>query len=167
MQVEFCKSIIHSIAGLTYNEAQLILDDPKIHDPTAEGVRLLNKLAKIFRQRRMDAGALTLASPEVSTQHVGFDDHKCVAELAVESVEVQPLADPASHELMTGEVRARYGKPEPDRCANVCFDGSQRSRGRVYAAGKHDRGQENLEVSCLDGTVSQRIQARQVLTTTT
>lgn len=31
----------------------------------AEAVSKLNHLAKIFRQRRMDAGALTLASPEV------------------------------------------------------------------------------------------------------
>lgn len=65
VQVDFCKSIIHSIAGLTYNEAQLMLDDPKIHDTKAESVKRLNDLAKIFRKRRMDAGALTLASPEV------------------------------------------------------------------------------------------------------
>lgn len=66
VKVEFCKSIIHSIAGLTYDEAQLMLDDPKIHDTKADSVRRLNTLAKIFRKRRIDAGALTLASPEVS-----------------------------------------------------------------------------------------------------
>lgn len=65
VQVDFFKSIIHSVAGLTYNEAQLMLDDPNIHDTKAESVRQLNRLAKIFRKRRMDAGALTLASPEV------------------------------------------------------------------------------------------------------
>lgn len=65
LQVDFCKSIIHSVAGLTYNEAQLMLDDPNIRDTKAESVRRLNELAKIFRKRRMDAGALTLASPEV------------------------------------------------------------------------------------------------------
>lgn len=42
-----------------------MLDDPKIRDTKAESVRRLNDLAKIFRTRRMDAGALTLASPEV------------------------------------------------------------------------------------------------------
>ena len=31
----------------------------------AESVKLLNKLARILRQRRIDEGALTLASPEV------------------------------------------------------------------------------------------------------
>lgn len=65
MDVDFCKSIIHSVAGLTYNEAQVMLDDPNIQDVKAESVRRLNELAKIFRKRRMDAGALTLASPEV------------------------------------------------------------------------------------------------------
>lgn len=68
VQVDFCKSIIHSVAGLTYNEAQLMLDDPNICDTKAESVRQLNRLAKIFRKRRMDAGALTLASPEVYYQ---------------------------------------------------------------------------------------------------
>eukprot|EP00903_Cladosiphon_okamuranus_P016114 g14871.t1 len=65
VDVDFCKSIIHSVAGLTYNEAQVMLDDPNIQDVKAESVRRLNELAKIFRKRRMDAGALTLASPEV------------------------------------------------------------------------------------------------------
>ncbi|CAM9750112.1 unnamed protein product, partial [Ectocarpus sp. 12 AP-2014] len=65
VDVDFCKSIIHSVAGLTYNEAQLMLDDPNIQDVKAESVRRLNDLAKIFRKRRMDSGALTLASPEV------------------------------------------------------------------------------------------------------
>lgn len=66
LHADFCKSIIHSIAGLTYNEAQLMLDDPNINDTKAGSVRRLNELAKIFRRRRIDAGALTLASPEVS-----------------------------------------------------------------------------------------------------
>lgn len=65
LNVDFCKSIIHSVAGLTYNEAQLMLDDPNIQDVKAQSVRRLNALAKIFRKRRMDSGALTLASPEV------------------------------------------------------------------------------------------------------
>ncbi|CAM9803551.1 unnamed protein product [Scytosiphon promiscuus] len=65
LNVDFCKSIIHSVAGLTYDEAQLMLDDPNVRDVKAQGVRRLNKLAKIFRKRRMDSGALTLASPEV------------------------------------------------------------------------------------------------------
>jgi exoribonuclease R len=31
-QVDFFKSIIHSIAALTYNEAQMMIDDPNMTD---------------------------------------------------------------------------------------------------------------------------------------
>jgi exosome complex exonuclease DIS3/RRP44 len=34
-------------------------------DSLTESIRQLNSLAKILKQRRIDAGALTLASPEV------------------------------------------------------------------------------------------------------
>ena len=63
--VRFCKSVIHSVASLTYDEAQAMLDDPSRSDSVSESVRLLNKLARILRQGRIDAGALTLASTEV------------------------------------------------------------------------------------------------------
>ena len=63
--VKFCKSVIHSVASLTYDEAQAMLDDPEHATPVGESVLLLNKLARILRQRRIDCGALTLASPEV------------------------------------------------------------------------------------------------------
>ena len=66
IDVSFCKSVIHSVASLTYGEAQAMLDAPS-DDPksVSMSVQLLNKLAKILRQRRIDMGALTLASPEV------------------------------------------------------------------------------------------------------
>jgi exosome complex exonuclease DIS3/RRP44 len=63
--VQFCKSVIHSVASLTYDEAQTMLDDARHTSPVAESVRQLNVLARILRQRRIDMGALTLASPEV------------------------------------------------------------------------------------------------------
>ena len=34
-------------------------------DPISLGIKALNSLAKKLRKKRMDAGALTLASPEV------------------------------------------------------------------------------------------------------
>ncbi|CAM9132050.1 unnamed protein product, partial [Heterosigma akashiwo] len=68
VDVEFCKSVIHSIAATSYDEAQMMLDDPNRDDIKAQSVRRLNKLAKIFRARRIAAGALTLASPEVRFQ---------------------------------------------------------------------------------------------------
>ena len=61
----FCKTVIRSVASLTYAEAQILIDDTHRNDPLSEGLRGLNELAKKLKQRRIDAGALTLASPEV------------------------------------------------------------------------------------------------------
>ena len=88
--VRFTKSVIHSVASLTYDQAQTMLDDPTVPDitdkgpPPSEGgggekqgegeeldrtvgrsVKLLNHFARKLRQRRIEMGALTLASPEV------------------------------------------------------------------------------------------------------
>ncbi|GKY92166.1 hypothetical protein MPSEU_000187900 [Mayamaea pseudoterrestris] len=66
INVDFKKTIIHSIAALTYQQAQSMIDqpdDPK--DVKACAVKGLAALARKLRQRRIDAGALTLASPEV------------------------------------------------------------------------------------------------------
>eukprot|EP00980_Cylindrotheca_fusiformis_P030799 scaffold25436_cov127-Cylindrotheca_fusiformis.AAC.7 len=66
--VDFKKSIIHSIAALTYQEAQTFIDQPdneKEDDPRVSAVKGLASLARLFRKKRLDAGALTLASPEV------------------------------------------------------------------------------------------------------
>jgi exosome complex exonuclease DIS3/RRP44 len=65
VNVDFCKSIIYSIAALSYGEAQMIMDDPNQTDAKAQGIRDLNSLAKKLRNKRMEAGALLLASAEV------------------------------------------------------------------------------------------------------
>lgn len=68
VHVDFKKSIIHSIAALTYQEAQSFIDQPDDStndDPRASAVKGLASLARKFRKKRLDAGALTLASPEV------------------------------------------------------------------------------------------------------
>lgn len=75
INVDFKKSIIHSIAALTYQEAQSFIDQPddtsndgknnSNNDPRVSAVKGLASLARKFRQRRIDGGALTLASPEV------------------------------------------------------------------------------------------------------
>ena len=65
LDVRFCKSVIHSVASLTYDEAQAMLDDPTRSDEVCTSVKALNMLARQLRQRRIDEGALTLASPEV------------------------------------------------------------------------------------------------------
>ncbi|KAI8900268.1 hypothetical protein BC833DRAFT_582497 [Globomyces pollinis-pini] len=61
----YTKSIIRSKNSFTYDEAQARLDDPEMNDPISLGIKALDKLAKCLRKNRMDAGALTLASPEV------------------------------------------------------------------------------------------------------
>ena len=61
----FGKSIIQSKASLTYDQAQQKIDDPNAQDDIALSVRSLNRIAKKLRHKRMLAGALTLASPEV------------------------------------------------------------------------------------------------------
>eukprot|EP01041_Mallomonas_annulata_P005740 gene5740-11608_t len=68
IDVQFFKSVIHSVASLTYDQAQSMLDAPtpyKSDDIVGNSVRSLNTLARILRKRRIDMGALTLASPEV------------------------------------------------------------------------------------------------------
>lgn len=63
--VQFTKSVIRSRAALTYAEAQSRIDDPRLTDELTENLRIMNRLAKILRRKRMDRGALELASPEV------------------------------------------------------------------------------------------------------
>jgi exosome complex exonuclease DIS3/RRP44 len=65
LSANFTKSVIRSKASLTYDEAQARLDDPKATDAVSLGIKTLNMLAKKLRKKRMEAGALTLASPEV------------------------------------------------------------------------------------------------------
>ena len=62
---KFTKSVIRSRAALTYSEAQMRIDDTRLVDPVTESLRRLNALAKILKQERLEAGALTLASPEI------------------------------------------------------------------------------------------------------
>lgn len=71
VKVDFKKSLIHSIAALTYQQAQTLIDQPDDQgDIQALAVKRLASLARKFRKRRIDAGALTLASPEVKCKVV-------------------------------------------------------------------------------------------------
>ncbi|KAI2807416.1 exosome catalytic subunit dis3 [Blomia tropicalis] len=57
----FTKSIIKSKASLTYAEAQLKIDS-KEQDEVSQSLRRLNALAKILKAKRIEKGALVLAS---------------------------------------------------------------------------------------------------------
>ena len=86
--VRFTKSVIASKAAFTYEEAQIRKDDPFVfrfwssprfqsdytnfiyssshqQDDLTSSIRMLNALAQKLKAKRMAAGALNLASPEV------------------------------------------------------------------------------------------------------
>ncbi|XP_049863650.1 exosome complex exonuclease RRP44 [Schistocerca gregaria] len=65
INTRFCKSIIRSRRAMTYEEAQIKIDDKTQTDNLAVSLRHLNSLAKILKKRRLDNGALVLASPEI------------------------------------------------------------------------------------------------------
>lgn len=61
----FTKAIIKSKAALSYAQAQAMIDDRGDNSEMTHALRTLNRLAKTIRSRRMEAGALELASQEV------------------------------------------------------------------------------------------------------
>ncbi|KAL3476331.1 hypothetical protein BJX99DRAFT_227905 [Aspergillus californicus] len=65
VSADFTKSVIQSREAFSYEQAQLRIDDPSKKDDLTQSMRTLLHLSKILRQKRMDAGALNLASPEV------------------------------------------------------------------------------------------------------
>ncbi|KAG7201943.1 hypothetical protein KM043_004648 [Ampulex compressa] len=68
ISTKFCKSVINTKAALTYEEAQLKINDATLHDPLTESLRNLNRIAKKLKKQRLDNGALVLASPEIRFQ---------------------------------------------------------------------------------------------------
>ncbi|XP_049849397.1 uncharacterized protein LOC126318621 [Schistocerca gregaria] len=62
----FHKTVVRSRANLSYGEAQTRMDDLNKNDELTQSLRLLNRMAKVLRSRRIKAGALVLASPEVN-----------------------------------------------------------------------------------------------------
>ncbi|XP_053792692.1 exosome complex exonuclease RRP44 [Vidua chalybeata] len=74
LKTRFTKSIINSKASLTYAEAQMRIDSATMNDDITTSLRRLNKLAKILKKKRIDNGALTLASPEVRF-HMDSETH--------------------------------------------------------------------------------------------
>lgn len=66
-ECSFARSVIKSRAALTYDMAQERLDkgSPDDQDPVTKSIHLLASLARKLKTKRIEAGALTLASPEV------------------------------------------------------------------------------------------------------
>ncbi|KAK1708937.1 mitotic control protein dis3, partial [Colletotrichum lupini] len=64
----FTKSVIQSKEAFSYEAAQLRVDDASQQDNLTNSIRTLMMLSKKLKQKRMDAGALSLSSPEVKVQ---------------------------------------------------------------------------------------------------
>ncbi|TQB68454.1 exosome catalytic subunit dis3 [Monascus purpureus] len=91
VSTDFTKSVIFSREAFSYEQAQLRIDDASKNDDLTQSMRTLLHLSKVLRQKRMDAGALNLASPEVrieSSDEVGdpLSDVKTKAMLATNSL---------------------------------------------------------------------------------
>ncbi|KAK6381020.1 exosome catalytic subunit dis3 [Exophiala oligosperma] len=87
----FTKSVILSKEGFSYEQAQKRIDDPSATDELTQGMRALLSLSQKLRQKRMDAGALNLSSPEVrieadSESSDSLADVKTKAHLATNSL---------------------------------------------------------------------------------
>ena len=65
VKTEFTKSTIRSKASLTYEAAQLRIDDVNSNDDISKSLRILLKLSKKLKEKRIEEGAITLSSPEV------------------------------------------------------------------------------------------------------
>ncbi|ERS95132.1 hypothetical protein HMPREF1624_08342 [Sporothrix schenckii ATCC 58251] len=65
VDVRFTKSVIRSREAFSYEQAQLRIDDVSEQDDLTRGMRTLLDLSKKLKQKRLDAGALSLSSPEV------------------------------------------------------------------------------------------------------
>ncbi|AEO65874.1 83a10650-1250-4014-8bb6-843dad37df51 [Thermothielavioides terrestris] len=68
VNVRFTKSVIKSREAFSYEQAQLRVDDPSQQDDLTKSIRTLLALSRKLKQKRMDAGALSLSSPEVKVQ---------------------------------------------------------------------------------------------------
>lgn len=68
IKVEFTKSVIKSREAFSYEQAQIRIDDLSQKDELTTGMRALLMLSRTLKQKRMDAGALSLSSPEVKVQ---------------------------------------------------------------------------------------------------
>ncbi|KAL8637754.1 MAG: hypothetical protein Q9228_005007, partial [Teloschistes exilis] len=64
----FTKSVIRSREAFSYEQAQSRIDDEAQTDELTQGMRALLMVSRKLKQKRMEAGALNLASPEVRVQ---------------------------------------------------------------------------------------------------
>jgi exosome complex exonuclease DIS3/RRP44 len=62
------KTVVHSNGALSYEVAWKRICDKSLNDPVTKGLRWLQKLSEILKQKRIDAGALELSSTEMKVK---------------------------------------------------------------------------------------------------
>lgn len=82
VNTQFTKSIIKSKAAMTYAEAQLKIDSVADQDEIAVSLRRLNGLAKLLKAKRIEKGALVLASAN-EIKFVEVDSETADSELVI------------------------------------------------------------------------------------
>ncbi len=65
LNVKYCKTVIKSKAAMTYKMANDRLNDPNDKTELTESIRNLNRIAKHLKNKRLQDGALVLASNEM------------------------------------------------------------------------------------------------------
>ncbi|KAI8457755.1 hypothetical protein BY996DRAFT_6889341 [Phakopsora pachyrhizi] len=93
VNVRFTKSVIKSKAAFTYEAAQLRKDEKSRSDEITQSIRLLNKLAIMLKKKRMEAGALNLASPEVKIHMDSTESSDPIDVEQKESMETNSLVE--------------------------------------------------------------------------
>ena len=86
VNVKFHKSVIASKSAFTYEDAQLRKDDKSKNDSLTVAIRLLNDIAIKLKSKRIEAGALNLASPEVK---IHLDSSESSEPIDVEQKEIR------------------------------------------------------------------------------
>ncbi len=86
VNVRFHKSVIASKNAFTYEEAQIRKDNKELNDDITNSIRLLNSVAIKLKQKRHEAGALNLASPEV---RIHLDSQETTGPIDVEQKEMR------------------------------------------------------------------------------
>ena len=62
---KFCKSVIKSKKAFTYQQAQDVIDDQNNNSELTKGLRILLKISQFLKRKRLEQGALQLASTQV------------------------------------------------------------------------------------------------------
>ncbi|KAJ8727450.1 hypothetical protein PYW07_001569 [Mythimna separata] len=92
IHTKFHKSVIKSAAAMTYEEAQIAIDDKSRNDKVASSLRILNALAKKLNRKRLDNGALSLSSPEIRFQ-MDSETHEPVEVAAKKILETNSMVE--------------------------------------------------------------------------